>query len=97
MSITHTDIEKIAHLARLGITSDEIAVYSQQLSSILQLLDELNKVDTTNITTMSHPIDGITQRLRPDIVTEADKHELLQSVAPAPTVENLYLVPQVIE
>jgi aspartyl-tRNA(Asn)/glutamyl-tRNA(Gln) amidotransferase subunit C len=97
MSITHADVEKIAHLARLGVTPDEVTTYSQQLSNILQLLDQLNKVDTTNIATMSHPIDGMCQRLRPDVVTETNQHTILQSVAPVPTVENLYLVPQVIE
>ena len=97
MSITHTDVEKVAHLARLGITQAEVLTYSQQLSNILQLLDELNKVDTTHVETMSHPIDGMSQRLRPDIVTETNQLPILQSVSPVPTVENLYLVPQVIE
>ena len=97
MSITHTDVEKVAHLARLGITQEEVLTYSQQLSNILQLLDELNKVNTTNIATMSHPIDGMSQRLRPDVVTEKDQLATLQSVSPVATVENLYLVPQVIE
>jgi aspartyl-tRNA(Asn)/glutamyl-tRNA(Gln) amidotransferase subunit C len=97
MSITHADVEKVAHLAHLGITQEEALAYSQQLSNILQLLDELNKVDTTNIETMSHPIDGISQRLRPDVVTETNQLAVLQSVSPVPTVEHLYLVPQVIE
>ena len=97
MSITHADVEKVAHLARLGITQEEAATYSQQLSNILQLLDELNKVDTTQTATMSHPIDGMSQRLRPDVVTETNQQILLQSVSPVPTIENLYLVPQVIE
>jgi aspartyl-tRNA(Asn)/glutamyl-tRNA(Gln) amidotransferase subunit C len=91
------DVEKIAHLARLSVTPEEVTAYSQQFANILQLLDQLNNVDTTDITPMSHPIDGAQQRLRPDAVTEVDQHTLLQSVSPLKTVENLYLVPQVIE
>lgn len=91
------DIKKVAHLARLNVTPDEVTAYSEQFSHILLLLDQLNSADTHAIEPLSHPIDGITQRLRPDMVTETDQHALLQSVAPLKTVENLYLVPQVIE
>jgi aspartyl-tRNA(Asn)/glutamyl-tRNA(Gln) amidotransferase subunit C len=44
---------------------------------------------------MSHPLE-LVQRLRPDEVTQADRHELYQSVAPA-VEQGLYLVPKVIE
>jgi aspartyl-tRNA(Asn)/glutamyl-tRNA(Gln) amidotransferase subunit C len=97
MSITHADVEKMAHLSRLAVTPEEVALYTKNLSNILVLLDQLHQVDTKNITPMAHPIDGISQRLRPDVVTETDQHALLQTVAPFKTVENLYLVPQVIE
>jgi aspartyl-tRNA(Asn)/glutamyl-tRNA(Gln) amidotransferase subunit C len=45
---------------------------------------------------MAHPLPGLTQRLRPDVVTEVDRHELYQLNAPL-TAAGLYLVPKVIE
>ena len=61
----------------------------------LGLIDEMRQVATSGIEPMAHPLDAV-QRLRPDAVTETDRRELYQSVAPA--VEGgLYLVPKVIE
>ncbi|HLD08703.1 MAG TPA: Asp-tRNA(Asn)/Glu-tRNA(Gln) amidotransferase subunit GatC, partial [Methylophilaceae bacterium] len=69
--------------------------YLDKLSGILGLIEQMQAVDTTGITPMSHSQD-LTQRLREDVVTETNQRELFQSVAPA--VENgLYLVPKVIE
>lgn len=45
MSLTHEDVQKIARLARLHLTEEELDVYQTQLSSILEYiatLDELN-------------------------------------------------------
>ena len=44
---------------------------------------------------MAHPLDAV-QRLRADVVTEANQREMFQSIAPA-VQDGLYLVPQVIE
>ena len=62
---------------------------------VLGLIDELQSVDTTGIAPMSHALD-LVQRLRPDEVTEPDRREAYQKVAPA-VEEGLYLVPKVIE
>lgn len=91
------EVKRIAHLARLAILSDEeLALYTQNLTAIMHLMDQLAAIDVTNIEPMSHPFD-MAQRLRADMVTEVDQRLLLQSVAPFSTVEGLYLVPQVIE
>lgn len=97
MSITNAEVEKIAHLARLAVTPEEIPTYVHHLSNILTLLDQLNIIDTSTVSPMAHPIDHAHQRMRVDAVTETDQCATLQKVAPVPTIENLYLVPQVIE
>jgi aspartyl-tRNA(Asn)/glutamyl-tRNA(Gln) amidotransferase subunit C len=95
MSLDRTDVDKIAHLARLQIEEQDTPEYAQNLSNILDLVDQMQAVDTSNVSPMAHPLDAV-QRLRSDSVTEENQRENLQSVAPA--VENgLFLVPKVIE
>ncbi|MFC6669507.1 Asp-tRNA(Asn)/Glu-tRNA(Gln) amidotransferase subunit GatC [Marinobacterium aestuariivivens] len=95
MALDRSDVEKIAHLARLQIREEEIPGYTETLSNILALVDQLQAVDTRDVDPMAHPLDAV-QRLRADIVCEPDRREELQAVAPA--VENgLFLVPKVIE
>ncbi len=95
MALAATDIYKIAQLARLAVPEADIPRYTQQLSTILAMIEQMQQVDTTAITPMAHPHDRA-QRLRPDAVTETDQRARWQAIAPQ--VENgLYLVPQVIE
>ena len=61
----------------------------------LQLVEQMNAVDTTGVIPMAHPLH-MAQRLRPDEVSEIDEREHFQSIAPA-TEKGLYLVPRVIE
>lgn len=95
MSLDRSDVDKIAHLARLQIEEQDAPEYAQNLSNILELVDQMQAIDTTDVAPMAHPLDAV-QRLRSDNVTEENQREQLQSVAPA--VENgLFLVPKVIE
>ena len=95
MSLQHSDIEKIAHLARLAITEEDIPRYVRELSNILQMVEQMNTVDTHSVVPMAHPMDAA-QRLRPDEITETDHREQFQSIAPQ-VEAGLYLVPKVIE
>ena len=95
MSITYDEIKKIAHLARIKITEEEANATIKKLSGILNLIEEMQKVETKNISPMSHA-QSVTQRLRDDIVTEINQREKLQKIAPEVN-GGLYIVPQVIE
>ena len=95
MSLDKQDVEKIAHLARLAINEDDVPTYAQNLSSILDLVEQMNSVNTDDVEPMAHPTDAV-QRLREDEVRETNQRERFQEIAPQ--VENgLYLVPKVIE
>jgi aspartyl-tRNA(Asn)/glutamyl-tRNA(Gln) amidotransferase subunit C len=95
MSIDRSDVERIAHLARLALDEQDIPAYTKNLSSILHLVDEMQQINTDGVEPLAHPLDAI-QRLRVDEVSESDQREKLQAVSPA--VENgLFLVPKVIE
>jgi aspartyl-tRNA(Asn)/glutamyl-tRNA(Gln) amidotransferase subunit C len=96
MSLTRQDVEKIAHLARLSITESEMPVYVTSLSSIVDFVQELARVETGSVEPMAHPLDGQHQRLRADVVSETDHHEKYQANAPQ-VQAGLYVVPRVIE
>lgn len=95
MSLEKSDVEKIAHLARLAVSEDELDSVASDLSNILDLVEQMNAVDTTGVEPMAHPLHML-QRLREDVVTEMDQRDLFQSIAPE-TENGLYLVPKVIE
>jgi aspartyl-tRNA(Asn)/glutamyl-tRNA(Gln) amidotransferase subunit C len=96
MALTREQIASIATLARLDLTSEEVPVYQESLSRILEFVGALERADTTNVSPMAHPLPGLTQRLRADEVREGDGHERYQQNAPL-TAAGLYLVPKVIE
>ncbi len=95
MSLGSEDVKKIAHLARLAIDESDIDAYAKNLSSIIDLVEQMNNVDTSGVTPMAHPQD-IAQRLREDKVLETNQREHYQRIAPS-TESGLYLVPKVIE
>ena len=95
MSIKQSDIEKIAELARIRISADEIGQVTQRITEILHMVDRLQAVDTSNVEPMANPLDA-TQRLRADEVTQGNRRDAFQAIAPA-VEKGLYLVPKVIE
>ena len=95
MSIDRNEIEKIATLARIQIAEDQAQEVTERITEILGMVDQLQAVDTENVEPMANPL-GAVQRLRPDQVTEIDRREAFQAIAPA-VDQGLYLVPKVIE
>jgi aspartyl-tRNA(Asn)/glutamyl-tRNA(Gln) amidotransferase subunit C len=104
MALEISDIKRIAHLARLEINEQEAAATLTKLSGILGLIEQMQAVNTTGITPMSHSQD-VTQRLREDVVTQTNNRAAFQAIAPSvgngskepATQDGLYLVPKVIE
>jgi aspartyl-tRNA(Asn)/glutamyl-tRNA(Gln) amidotransferase subunit C len=95
MSLDAADVTKIAHLARLAITEQDIPEYARNLSNILSFVEQMKAIDTTGVSPMAHPLDAA-QRLRPDVISETDQRESFQAIAPQ-VEAGLYLVPKVIE
>jgi len=89
------EIKKIAWLARLVLDENKIADYQRELGNVLNLVEQMNSVDTANIEPLAQPQE-IYARLRQDKVTEDNQRDKFQKIAPE--VENgHYLVPKVIE
>ena len=95
MSLSDDQIRRLARLARIALQPGETEAVGARLNRILALVGEVQAVDTAGIEPMSHALD-LVQRLRPDEVTQTDRRNLHQSVAPA-VEDGLYLVPKVIE
>ena len=95
MSLGPAEVAKIAHLARLAIREEDVPAYARSLSAILELVEQMNAADTVGVAPMAHPLD-MAQRLRADEVTEPDRREHFQAIAPQ-VEAGLYLVPKVIE
>lgn len=95
MSIEKSDIEKLSHLARINVSDNIADLVTERINGVLEMVDELQSMDTTNVEPMAHPQDAV-QRLRADKVDEPDQRSLLMKNAPAQE-DGLFLVPKVID
>jgi len=99
MSLTSSDIARIANLARLELAPAHSDRMLDQLNSFFDIVEQMRAVDTTGIEPLAHPvaaIGDIALRLRDDVVSEPNNREANQKSAPE--VQNgLFLVPKVIE
>ncbi len=95
MSLSPSDVARIAKLARLELSPDQAGVTLSQLNAVFDVFERLQAVDTKGVAPMTHPTSS-RLRLREDKVTESDHREAYQAVAPE-TEGGLYLVPKVIE
>jgi len=99
MSLSASDIERIASLARLQLAPDESERMLSQINGFFDLVERMRSVDTTGVEPLAHPVaalEDITLRLRDDVVSEPDNREANQKSAPA-VEAGLFLVPKVIE
>lgn len=95
MSVDRADIEKLAELARIAITEENVESTIRSINDVLTLVDQLQTVDTNHVAPLANPLDA-TQRLRKDEVTETNQRDEFLALAPA-AESGLYLVPKVID
>jgi aspartyl-tRNA(Asn)/glutamyl-tRNA(Gln) amidotransferase subunit C len=99
MSLTSSDISRIANLARLSLRPDESERMLTQINGFFELVERMRAVDTSGIEPLAHPLDAIGEvalRLREDLVSEPDNRAANQRSAPL-VERGLFLVPKVIE
>ena len=90
-----SEITRLAELARIEITEATVDEAASSITDVLKLVDQLQAADTDGVAPMAHPMDA-SQRLRADQVSEENRREAFQAIAPE-TEEGLYLVPKVID
>ncbi|MCO5100660.1 MAG: Asp-tRNA(Asn)/Glu-tRNA(Gln) amidotransferase subunit GatC [Burkholderiaceae bacterium] len=95
MPLSRDEVQRIATLARIALTDDELDRTAAQLGAVLELFERLRAIDTAGVEPMTHPHDQ-TLRLREDVADETDRRQAGQAMAPA-VERGLYLVPKVIE
>ena len=95
MALSDQELKEIAYLARINIKEDSFSSLKKELEQILELFEELNEADTSEVTAMSHPLD-LSQPTRKDEVTEENQREELLKNAPS-VHSGLFLVTKVIE
>ncbi|HTH44160.1 MAG TPA: Asp-tRNA(Asn)/Glu-tRNA(Gln) amidotransferase subunit GatC [Oxalicibacterium sp.] len=100
MSLELSDVQRLSVLAQLELSDAQSASTLDKLNGIFALVEQLRAVDTTGVEPLNHPIAAIrpdlSLRLREDTVSEPNRRDDYQQVAPA-TQDGLYLVPKVIE
>ena len=99
MSLTPEDVNRIALLARLELSSDERAAMLTQLNGFFGIVERMSAVDTSGVEPLYTPLSAVQAvmlRLRDDVVTETDQRSLNQKSAPA-VEDGLFLVPKVVE
>ncbi len=94
MPVTIKDVEYIANLARLEFKEEEKEKFTEQFNRILEYIDKLNELDTTNVEPLYHVID-IKNVFREDIVRPSYPREEILKNAPSRT-EYFFKVPKVI-
>lgn len=99
MSLTSSDIARMANLARLELAPDESERLLMQMNDFFSIVEKMRAVDTQGLEPLAHPVvtlSDVSLRLRPDLVGESNQRELNQRSAPA-VDRGLFLVPKVIE
>lgn len=93
--ITDETIEYVGILAKLDLSEEEKEQAKKDMGSMLDYIDKLNELDTTDVEPMSHvfPVQNV---FREDIVTNGDDSENMLKNAPAER-ENMYEVPKTVE
>ncbi|WP_419418806.1 Asp-tRNA(Asn)/Glu-tRNA(Gln) amidotransferase subunit GatC [Legionella sp. D16C41] len=95
MTIDIDELNNVARLAYLDPESQEIEQLAEEVNSIIDFVQQLQGIDTDNVSPLFHPL-SINQRLRADEITEQNYNNELANIAP--NFENeFYFVPKIID
>jgi aspartyl-tRNA(Asn)/glutamyl-tRNA(Gln) amidotransferase subunit C len=95
MSVDHATVRKIASLARIAVTDDQVEAMVPELNNILGWIEQLGEVDTSAVQPMTAVIPNVL-RLRDDVVTDGDVRDAVLKNAPQ-AEQGFFTVPKVIE
>jgi len=95
MQINEATVRKIAHLARVKVSDDEVNSLGNELNSILDWVDQLNEVTTEGVEPMTSAVDTVLKQ-RVDEVTDGGYVERITANAPM-SEDDYFVVPKVVE
>jgi aspartyl-tRNA(Asn)/glutamyl-tRNA(Gln) amidotransferase subunit C len=89
-------VRRIAALARLELTPEEVELFSRQLGDILNYVDELRAIDTTGVEPTSHPLAAAPAWREDEPVPSLDRDAVLRGAPGASPAAGLFKVPKVL-
>jgi len=95
MSVDAKTVRRIAHLARIAVTDEEVAPLQGELNAILAFVEQLDAVDVTGIEPMTS-VTPMAMKRRADVVTDGGRADDVVANAPE-TEDHYFLVPKVVE
>jgi aspartyl-tRNA(Asn)/glutamyl-tRNA(Gln) amidotransferase subunit C len=95
MSVDQATVRRIAHLARIAVTEEEVPHLQDELNAILAFVEQLNEVDVEGVEPMTS-VTPMVMKKRQDVVTDGGYPEIVVGNAPL-TEDHFFLVPKVVE
>ncbi len=95
MELTRDEVQRVALLAQLRLMPQELEQFTHQLQNILQYMEKLSELDTSEIKPFTHAVD-VSNIFREDIVSNTSNTEAILANAPAKS-KTFFRVPKIIE
>lgn len=95
MALDTDTVRRIARLARIHVSEDELSAWAGELSNILGWVEQLDEVDTNGVPPMTS-VAAMAAPLREDAVTDGERQDDVLSNAPE-AADGFYVVPRVVE
>jgi aspartyl-tRNA(Asn)/glutamyl-tRNA(Gln) amidotransferase subunit C len=95
MSVDAKTVKRVAHLARIAVSADDIPKLQGELNAMLGFVEQLNEVDVTGVEPMTSVMPMMMKK-RQDGVTDGDKATDIVRNAPA-SDDHFFMVPKVVE
>lgn len=95
MAIDQATVRKVANLARITVSDEQVANLEGELNQILDFVEQLSAVDTEGVEPLTSAV-AMTQPLRADVINDGGYPEQIVANAPA-SDDGFFLVPKVIE
>jgi aspartyl-tRNA(Asn)/glutamyl-tRNA(Gln) amidotransferase subunit C len=93
-ALTRDEVAKVARLARLQLSEDELDLFTEQLGRVLQHAEDLNRIDLAGVAPTAHPFH-LVNVVRADAVTESLAREEVLAMAPDAR-EGRFAVPRIV-
>ena len=95
MSVDQATVRRIAHLARIAVTEEEVPHLRGELNAILAFVEQLNDVDVSGVEPMTS-VTPMAMKKRQDEVTDGGYPDAVTANAPV-TEDHFFVVPKVVE
>jgi aspartyl-tRNA(Asn)/glutamyl-tRNA(Gln) amidotransferase subunit C len=95
MSVDAATVRRIAHLARIAVTEQDVPHLQGELNAILAFVEQLDEVEVAGVEPMTS-VTPMVMKKREDRVTDGEMAERIVANAPA-SEDNYSLVPKVVE